>query len=273
MKVDGVGYGYADIFPWPEFGDPSTEQIPRDLISQRISPLLSQSLIMAATDALARAEGQSLLAGVQIKNHFLVMDVHQITSQTLENALRSGFTSFKFKLGSLGDAEAFKRVSEVLPSFVAVRLDFNTRGSLQILRELHQLDLNFQFVEDPFAQANLWSAEGWDFAYDQPPFSYSDVKTQWQVVKPARQSVDDIQAQKIVFTSSMDHPIGIAHGLLQAARFGPQTFDYGFLSQSIYEDTIFHSALHCEGPLLTVEPGQGIGFDTILASLQWQELA
>lgn len=272
VEFADIGYGYADLFPWPEFGDPTFEQIPQLLVDGDTCPLFEQSLYFAEQDAKARAQKKPLLAGIRLKNHYLISNLQKVTVQDIEKALSKGFTSFKIKLNRSEDLPQFKKIAGSLPPSADLRLDFNTRGVETFFTALGNLKANIQFIEDPYTQPNQWDSQSWPLAFDQPGFGYEEVNTEWQIIKPARQSQEDIFAKKIVFTSSMDHPVGIAHALLQAAQHGTQVFDYGLMSQFVYKDTVFHPFILAEGPWLSIAPGNGIGFDTILARQPWRVL-
>ncbi|PYQ33811.1 MAG: hypothetical protein DMF57_08030, partial [Acidobacteria bacterium] len=61
-----IGGGFADIHPWPEFGDAPLDAQIATLARGQTTPLTRRSLEMAALDAQARDRGVSLFEGVSI---------------------------------------------------------------------------------------------------------------------------------------------------------------------------------------------------------------
>ena len=53
--------GYADCFPWPEFGDLSVKALLKVLKERDESPLIEKTIHFAHKDGVARASKQSLI--------------------------------------------------------------------------------------------------------------------------------------------------------------------------------------------------------------------
>ena len=275
LKVQDPDFeqGYADIFPWPEFGDPLFQDIPNLLKVNRLSPLLKRSMETARVDGLARAQKKSLLEGLKRRNHYLVQDIDAFTTEELIEAQEKNFRCFKIKVCRHPEFEIsqLEGLRKLLNRNSLLRLDANAMGNESFFKNLESIRDKVEFIEDPFGDCKLWQSQ-WPFAYDQPGFDFEKVQTSWQIIKPAKQSKEDIKAKKLIYTSSMDHPVGLAHGLLFASQQGPQIYDDGFMSYKVYRKTPFHSFIHEEGPWLSFQPGLGVGFDEILKQQEWTEL-
>ena len=258
--------GYADIFPWPEFGDPRFEEIPQRLKAGELSPLLKKSLLFAKKDGLAREKKQSLSIGKNLKNHRLVTDLEKLSLDFLSEALELGFKRFKVKVCRQdNEIKNLLKIAKNLPEEVLLRLDCNQQGSSQFFEQLEELRPKIEFIEDPFVNFRDWGGD-WPFAYDQASFSYEDVQVDWQILKPAKQLMEEAKASRVIFTSYMDHPVGVAHAFVEALEYGEQLYDYGLMSHQVYEETEFHKYLLARGPLLELEEEFGIGFTSVLAT-------
>ncbi|MEM7647226.1 MAG: hypothetical protein AAF203_09970, partial [Pseudomonadota bacterium] len=218
--------GYADIFPWPEFGDDSFTEIPQKIKRESLSPLLQKSFLFAEKDGRARQEGQSLYLQKPLNNHYLLGLSEPVDSSQVSAIRERGFDTVKIKLS--GDfSRAMGWVRECASQGLRLRLDFNRRGSREQLDHLAELAPSIDFIEDPFERSESWleieksSPELWKkLAFDHPGFAYNKVKTNWQVIKPAKQSHLSVQASQIVYTSYLDHPVGMIHGMIEASDSG-----------------------------------------------------
>jgi hypothetical protein len=81
---------------------------------------------------------------------------------------------------------------------------------------------------------------------------------------------------KYAVTSSLDHPVGIAHACVIASellqKFPDLMLTAGCLSVHAYESNPFSQALQIEGPYLGPITGWGVGFDALLEQLPWEKL-
>ncbi len=274
MRTSEFEEGYADIFPWSEFGDPDPKEIPQLLRQDsKTYPLLQRSLYFAEKDGRARVEKKSLGREQKIKNHYLVENIDDQTREEIQKALQKGFDRFKLKVGRdwIQERLLLQNMSPILGS-AKWRLDCNLRG--------HEIDWNFletfreqiEFIEDPFPEPRKWS-KNWPWAYDQPQFGIDQVNVRWQILKPAKQSFNKLDKnQNTVVTSYMDHPIGIAHSLAESQENISQSHDFGFMSFSLYKETPFHKHFKSDGPWLWTEPESGIGFTDLLRQQHWMAL-
>lgn len=248
-------FGVADICPWPSLGDLTLEQ---ELELQ--GPLFQRAWQLAQKDLQARKNKTQLNSAIPVKNHFLIQDLD------VDVSIYRGDT-VKIK----GDRD-IQKMAQFLNlkalEFKSVRLDFN--GVLdadlyfQFLHLLSEETLRqIECVEDPFPfDKKLWSQSPVKIAEDF-------LKTEnwpFKVIKPARSQVDD---DALYLTSSMDHPVGLAHGLVEAQK--KPDLIHGFLTLNQYEETPFHKYFKQEKNELSFEnEGYGIGFDQELKDIVWE---
>ena len=267
--------GYADIFPWVEFGDPSVEDIPNLIETNKSTPLLEQSFYFAKKDAVSRSGKKSLVNDLSLKNHFHLSGAPETWPLKLEGAFASGFRSVKLKVGRdlAAEVSGLLAIRKFEFDHPWLRLDFNGLGTKEYFDKIESLRPIIEFIEDPFLEPELWGAQDWIWAFDQPPFEMDKVDCKIQVIKPAKQNFKKIDSKtKKVFTSYLDHPVGIAHAFVEASSFGHQELDYGLMTQNQYEVTPFHDYLKQVGPYLEIEGSLGIGFDDLWDHLDWKFL-
>ena len=272
LKVQDQDFkeGYGDIFPWPEFGDPRYEEIPKLLNVNKLPPLLKRSLETAKLDGKARSQKKSLLENLKRRNHYFM---NTLTVDELRKAQDRNFRRFKVKVCLHPDLELsqLECLQKLLKKQNFLRLDCNGKGDEEFFKNLESLRESIEFIEDPFSNSKGWHSS-WPFAYDQPGFAFEKVQTSWQIIKPNKQSKEDIKGEKIVYTSSMGHPVGLAHGFFFASRQGPQYHDDGFMSHKLYQNNSFYPFIQEEGSWLSFKPGLGIGFDEALKGQEWTKL-
>lgn len=270
---DGVS-GYADIFPWTDFGDPTWAEIPKLLLANGATPLLKRSLELAKRDREARIQRKSLMAKGPLENHYLMSPLGLHSIDEMMRAFASGFKRVKIKVARKGQIE--KKFFDSLPSGLpekGLRLDANTGLSQDDFRYLLKWEDKIEYIEDPFQRSEDWIVRNDWLAFDQPNFESHQVDCLWQVIKPAKQDVEEIKKQRVIFSSYLDHPVGIAHAFSIAQEWGIQHSPYGLASQNYYQKTDFHEALQMRGPEMTIDHSNyGIGFDEILSKLDWVDL-
>ena len=266
--------GYADIFPWPEFGDPMFKNIPSLIGKTCAYPLLNRSWFFSRRDALKRSEKISLIQGIEFKNHYFLSSQPCQWKKEMEKAFMGGFKTLKIKVGKNPREEisCLHEFSQIWKKEKWLRLDFNGKGNLDYFQQIRDLKPLIQFVEDPFSQSKSWAFLDWPLAYDQAPFSLDEVNCGFQIIKPAKQALPEKSPLQYVFTSYLDHPVGIAHAMAEAHLFGSQSLDYGFMSLDFYEPTPFHEAFIKKGPVLKINGDYGIGFDDLWEKQTWIEI-
>ncbi len=284
----GIGLGYADCFPWPELGDAPLEAQLESLNTGHLTPITERSIFFAHQDAQARRKGVSLFEGLTIPpSHLLVTQLESLKEAELIAAAKAGFQLIKAKVGKSPDQEI--RIIKNLDPLVKTlglkwRLDFNSSLNLEsmhtFLNGLNQAVDRIDFLEDPIPfDLQTWEnlSKTWKvrLALDRiepqelPRIEQAQVDV--LVIKPASQNPEQIcaLAQKIgasvVFTSSMDHPLGqicAAWSAAQAAQRGTVLVETaGLLSQHAYESHPWSEAIRCTGPkfIAPKEPGFGLG--------------
>jgi O-succinylbenzoic acid--CoA ligase len=261
--VDPEGnFGVADLCPWPSLGDQTLEQ---ELLTQ--GKLFQRSIELAKSDLEARKNKIKLISEVVVQNHLLIQDYKSFDFKNLVQSI------VKIK----GDQD-YKSLAEVLNSSVSgfekIRLDFNfclTESEFRDFLSLLNSDLlkKIETVEDPF----LFELQSWTelnqtvrLSLDWSELQSADAQSwPYTIAKPARKHQDSF----LYMTSSMDHPVGVAHGLAQAQMWPEKA--HGFLTLSSYQPTEFHSAFQQSGTdLKYVSDGFGIGFESALQNISWE---
>lgn len=258
-------WGVADLCPWPLLGDLTLEQE----ISQK-GPLWQRAIELAAEDLQARQQKKSLLKNKWIDNNILVTSYADFNFQQTRLA---GHT-LKIK----GDRQLF-RLIEVLqsaPKNLVFRIDFNsvlTREEFQLFLDTISPAVQIEYIEDPCGYDEvLWKK--WNqkipLAVD---FVLAEKEYSVRIVKPTREKIKE--DKKIVITSSMDHPVGVAHALRWAQQNAESKS--GLLTLELYETTDFHSyfVYRNESEINFSEKALndfGIGMTHELLQLNWKDL-
>ena len=147
--------GYADIFPWPEFGDADIVDQLRALAQGKLSPLVEQAIWLAKKDSVWRKDRKNAHVGAaKIKNHFLVTDFTKFNDAAIKEARSAGFTTFKIKVGRAVDEEGKFIAKFLKQNPVLIRLDFNAKTDFSEFERLFSHlgpaeKARIEFVEDP----------------------------------------------------------------------------------------------------------------------------
>lgn len=287
-------FGYADLFPWPELGDVDIDTQLVAISKGRLTSLAEQSIWLAKKDADFRSRQLNIFAGAaKVKNHYLLNDISKFNDNVLGNLRTAGFTTVKIKVGKNLEDEA-RFVSRLIrQNPLLVRLDFNSKIDLPAYKKfMTSIDITerakIEFVEDPFpwnleqwteaaafvplALDNEFDRVKWDEIKDRPPFKVL-------IVKPARRDVEkDIKLAlryelKVVVTSSLDHPVGVAHACNIASEVRKSNpsilLDCGCLTLRSYKPSEFFTRVQSSGPYFSGVNGTGIGFDDLLQRIEW----
>jgi O-succinylbenzoate synthase len=262
--------GYADLFSWPELGDPTLQE---SLESLKHHPLrqAAASLSWAFYEARAKERGVSLLSDVKVSSHKTMTEL---------SAIEDCYTHAKIKISSL---ETFQAACEFMHNKSQIfRLDFN--GLLKSLEEAEKFKVQgkLDFIEDPFTPMLMKNAAalkkiGAPVALDREEtpekISLCDV---W-VVKPVYFSPEFLFEQmrlikkRIVVTSNMDHPLGQLIAL-HVAQKRPEEV-HGLLTQNMYQTHAHSHWVTQTGTLLAPSfQGLGWGLDSQLEPLAWEKL-
>lgn len=292
IKIEEGEYaGFADLHPLREFGDAPLSDHLESLKTSSPSPLVARSLFLAHRDLQARKTGASLYGHVKLKNNFAIPDIQSFDLQDLGKL--QDFKTLKIKIG-----RDWKKEAEILnclqrDSF-KLRLDANASFTANSFNEF--LDLldkrvieSLEYIEDPTPyDLEIWKSFqkrvpiAIDFEYSKAPESLLDAGFSAVVLKSSRQNVEDIVDKsvraglKITFTSSMDHLVGIAHGVSIAqyfkSKFPESLLDSGFLTHDLFEEDMFSLKVSIKEATLYFSEESGIGFTAELNSCQWVEL-
>lgn len=280
---DGV-YGHADCHPWESLGDePLSEQL-SSLKRREATALLRRAYYFAQKDAEARRRSVSLYQQPLPLSNFLIIDLSSFTPEMLHHKIDEGYSCFKVKLSN-PDISKLISLMESAPH-IRFRLDFNEslteeeyRGLLpRLLPWRHMIE----YIEDPFPYSwNSWKALTAliPLAADRAVKMASDCPGVYSIIKPAVQIFREFPADihnRVIFTSYLDHPLGIMSAAQEAAEFY-QSYRLplplcGFHSHKIYKETPFSQRIEEQGPALAVPGGFGYGFDDLLESLPWKRV-
>ncbi len=286
--------GFADLHPWPEFGDePLSLQL--DLLQQgQMTAVSRQSLEIARLDAEARAQGVSLFSNLKIpESHFLLNDPEEWTLEKLEALKQEGFTTVKMKVGREPEEELsrLKTLAAGWPKQMRLRLDFNSALEVPEFKNFClslEKSLPIELIEDPVPySANVWGDLSRElalaFAYDRPkPAEASNDPRpdafRFLILKPAVQDVriwsNSFKSSMLVVTSYLDHPLGQMSAAYWAAQLAPsgRLAICGLLSHFAYHPTEFSEQLKVEGAFLQPMMDPGLGFAELLQKQNWRAL-
>lgn len=250
-------FGVADICPWPTLGD-----LDLDHELKNRGPLFSRALELAQQDLIARKNKIKLNPGKTVKNHLLISDYRDVHESTHGHTVKIKGHRDITSLAQFLNQNAFH--------FRSIRLDFNSCLTAEIYHQFVSLlsqdtKNRIECVEDPYPFNEMkWKTSPLILAADfeaAPDWPY-------RVLKPARTLVDQ---EFLYLTSSMDHPIGIAHGLIEAQKHSNKT--HGFLTLDQYEESYFHKYFSTHNENISFDSdGYGIGFETELNQLMWEPL-
>lgn len=253
--------GFSDLCPWPNLGDQTLDE---ELASQ--GPLFQRAIDLALVDLEARKNKKVLVSDAPVKNNILISDFRD---------LKGEFDFSKVTVKIKGNEHVYdfaKFLVENVNRFQKIRIDFNNCISEFLFSEFINLlsaevIKKIEYIEDPFFfHRDLWHQYSgkvklmldWKQAEEQ----------NWpnRIWKPSRE--EKMPCQDYSITSSMEHPVGLVHGLHHAQAYPQKT--HGFLTLSHYEESEFTQAFQVNGDLLTYQSdGYGIGFTTLLSKLNW----
>lgn len=278
--------GYADICPHSFWGDPNLEAILRD----NETPLFKNALAFAHRELEAKNNGRSLFSQSSIQSNYLLLADEMLSCETYQKKRDLGFEKLKIK-GMPNVLELAKSLNAITLAPRSLRIDFNASLNLQ------QFQLFFsslssrsceaiEYIEDPFA----WSVEEWQKAQNLLPLAADefaekawgiDEAARYLVLKPARLGVEKIKQgmhrlrqQECIFTSAMDHWVGILHTIsvaqeikgLYPSKVHPIG---GFLTMQSYRNFPTYPEIQCEGATIFLPSGPGLGLDLEMRNYEW----
>lgn len=288
IRVDG---GYGCLHPWPELGDPALDDLLQMMRTGEDHVLIDRARCCAAMDRAARLEARSLFKGLTVPTSHATLV--EWSAAAVEAAMRAGFGVMKLKAGRdiAREAGMLNEYSHAWPD-LRWRLDFNARTSvedicvfLECLRDSTKEQIDFLEDPCPFVEEHwlaLREVGGLRLAMDRgasPGRDEADVL----VLKPAlvdprdfRQSAEE-NAQWLVVTSAMDHPVGQCFAAYEAARLSAgvtgMVGECGLQTHGLFETDAFSERLGVVGPVFHPPGGSGLGFDDLLEGLPWKPLS
>lgn len=269
--------GYSDLHPWPEFGEEPLDTHLEKLSRFEFTKLSEISLEFNFIDRELRHLRRNAFAGLIIpRSHRLIEDLPSVRFESLKEWQQQGFTHVKAKVGRDLKSE-LRALKDLIPATpFQWRLDFNGRLEAAEFTSWwseipEDLKRRIDFVEDPVSHEKLGLHGPW--ADDWRRLPGASVR----VIKPTRETVDDVSAYaRIVFTHSLDHPLGQVCAAWTASKYywlhPKRTEVCGLGMNEIYEPNGFSKLWPSQGPRLKPTPGFGLGFDEILESIAWQRL-
>lgn len=286
--------GYASLFSWPEFEDPTLAELLSEVrLATPHSALLKRALEFAELDGWARARRMRLWKAPVPSSHYLVMsnDI-EMRWREIHIGSRLGFRSFKIKcMARLEDELEFlnaPRWNDDWREFdiEEIKLDFNGRllpaEYLQFCENLSGAARDrIAYIEDPlFYTESDWSK------FPRPPrlavdlISWSEKRlienclADGIVIKPARQNAKPFQSFPgfVSLTSYLDHPLGQAAAAWTAAELAmarDRVVTCGLQSHLLYQPNEFSEVLGSSATW-KAPAGYGFGFDMQLADQDWK---
>ena len=285
-----IGEGFACLHPWPALGDPTLDELLEMLRVGTAHPLLHRARACAVIDRAGRLEGRSCFDGLAVPRSYA--SVPGWAGNEIEAAVSAGFAAVKLKAGRdiAREAGLLNELARTWP-MLRWRLDFNAAVSfgevrvfLECLREstVERID----YLEDPcpFSEDHwlaLREVGGVRLAMDRdvsPERREPDVL----VIKPAvvapagfhRAATEN--AQWLVVTSAMDHPLGQCFAAFEAARLSAGAVSCvatcGLQTHGLFEADAFTERLGPVKPGFKPPGGTGLGFDDLLETLPWEKL-
>ena len=282
--------GVACLQPWPELGEASLAQEMAALQAGEPLALGKRALACMREDAAARALGRSLFEGLSVPPSHLSATLPLLRESSWDFFVQKGFQALKLKVSSLNPAWG-RELQALLAESNGdwrLRLDLNAAWRAGEVREFwatlpQSLRERVDFVEDPCP----YCPETWQELSLLMPLAFDwEGKAQllgegspfMPICKPASEdpALFTRQRERVVFTSSMDHPMGQAWAAYEAARSATRWQKplplCGLVTEHLYQTNAFSEALGDFSPVFKSGEGTGLGFDAILEGLSWQRI-
>ena len=241
--VQGGHWGVADLSPHPELGD-----LPWQMQVLKKSTLYKRAIALAQVDLQARKESKSLLQNKWVKNNYLATNYKTFDFE------KPIYANQTVKIKADVSIEKLAEILNSIKADIKIRLDFNSILDLthfQIFLDLlaPQALKKIEYIEDPtvfnLTYWQMWNKTvplAWDFQNARPPILVK--AADFKIIKVTRETEPNYKwnllskFQKYTLTSTMDHPVGLAHGLRIAQSLAKN--DSGFLTLDLFEETAFH---------------------------------
>lgn len=275
-----------------------------------IQQFIKAIICSAHRDASGRFTNRSLIKkNVNLKNNYLFRTLPEICESKLADLCDQGFSTIKIKLNptDFKNVDFLKQVSK-FP--LKIRFDFNetlleTSDLENFVKKIESSILKqVQYFEDPFPyinyeQVNIHQADelaakfkkNWFESSQRFPLAMDGGlvgvnKSKWKdlpceviVIKPAKLDLDINHLpknKKIVITSNLDHPFGVANAYSYAQEIyellPTQILDLGCLTLDSFEPNSYNESIHVRGPYILGTEGFGLGFSRQLEAEPWKNL-
>lgn len=250
IVTENSSVGYADVMPWPEFGDLSCAELIAKIKTNQSENSKDPLLATAVRNAINNDHSFQLLDAAlkdfKNLNHGKQFENNLLWSFRASDELPDE-SIVKVKLSRDFHAEIDKINRLPWVTKRVFRFDFNSAlDPNSALEEIKWLKKNFraaiQYVEDPCAfSSTVWKelnsilplALDWEFS--DANFE-TDLTFQFLVIKPTRQNANHLVQEcakrnlKFTVTSAMDHPIGVLQSCVQAMQLQAQYPDLAMVS-------------------------------------------
>lgn len=286
--------GYSDLCPNPDIFEGTLEENLEHLKKGRMSSLLEQAIWLANNDARHREKNLSSFEGQKrIKNAFPIYGPNDPNIHELNLIKSSGFSTIHLQVGRNPQAEydIFHRITQQYS--MMVRLDFkNSISSHAFELLLSKMDPREKAYIECAIDPGPYNLNTWQqFAISCPIAIRNHFdKVDWNnpvpfrimMVDPYRVDVEKAieqaknHAQKVIVHIQNYHAVAVSQGLHMASLIKSE-LNHLMLDADCYKmrpigiDN-FYQNLKFRGPFLDLTLGKGIGFDVLLARLNWQRL-
>lgn len=268
--VEDSFWGVSDLCPWPALGDLTWQE---EIKNKGV--LFQRAVELAKEDLVARKNKVSLLQNKFVKNNYLATDYKTYDFSQLKKGSLVKIKGTQ-EIGSL-----IEKLNSLVNQGLRYRIDFNCRLK-SVEFETFYKNLNpllqdqIQYIEDP----THFSQKNWPQWNQLIPLALDFNKDNFQehtncytylICKITREKPPE-DLLKCIFTSSMDHPVGVAHALRFAQQLAAR--ESGLLTLDLYEETSFHKYFLQKENELNFSPAAlndfGIGMTADLEKLNWK---
>jgi len=263
-----------------------------------LSPPARCAALTALVDLRGRraaAAGSSVVEPVGCNATLVAGDPAAVVSQA-ERWAADGFSTFKLKLGTGGDAAQVRAVREALGPRARIRIDVNGAWDLETAKralaeiEPYEIELAEQPVATVEEAVELAASTPIPLAADESVESKADAE---RVADAGAFAMTGIKLSKVggpeealeiaellpaYVTSALDGPVGIAAALQVAQSLGDlgrgsgESLAHGLATQRLFASTIASVECELRGDLLFPPDGPGLGVEIDEDALQAHRL-
>ena len=267
--------GYSDFLPLPCFGEKPLFAQLKEAKEGRESFRFCLARENAWRDAHARSENRSLFYGLKFPlSHFLIEDI--LSFSNWEKIPLLEYEYVKVKLRPKDPEKQTQKLKFLISAMPRLkwRLDLGGGGWPLWKNRLQFMEGRIDFIEDPFGAPSSGS-DSRLFAEDWLLNRAFSIK----IAKPARDSLESLTKglaasrwKRVVFTHSLEHPLGQAASAFHGARFYQ---NHGFLFEAgAFKCLSFYEEIFClnvnPDPVFRPPKGSGFGFGEALKRENWR---